>query len=270
VFPGVDGFHWTFAHVIFLTAFFGVAVAIVTTVLMAIRGAARDLRNGQADAICWREDFAELPTAERCCRHQLAGRVADRTCPNAFDCAHCPDYPRFAALPAAVAPRTFGLNYPEDRFYHRGHTWVRPESDGTVTIGLDDLAQRVIGEPDSVDLPAPGAEIRLQGTAWKVKKNGLQVRVRAPLDGTVEASGGPAQGWYLQVRPRGTADLRPLLRGPEVTGWLSRELERMQIGLARPEGSPALTDGGVLVNGLMDALPEADWETVLAGTFLEP
>jgi hypothetical protein len=62
--------------------------------------------------------------------------------------------------------------------------------------------------------------------------------------------------------------MRHLLRGPEVRGWVSREVERLQLQL-RPAGTqPTLADGGVLVHGLMDALPESDWNTVLADTFL--
>ena len=39
--------------------------------------------------------------------------------------------------------------------------------------------------------------------------------------------------------------------------------------LRAPSTPPALADGGLLLPGLMDALPEADWDAVLADTFLE-
>ena len=39
--------------------------------------------------------------------------------------------------------------------------------------------------------------------------------------------------------------------------------------LRAPNTPPALADGGLLLPGLMDAVPEADWDTVLADTFLE-
>src|ERR1051325_2071018 len=136
MFPDVYGFRWTAGHLIFLAVFFTVALAIVGTALAALRNAARDLRTGKAARICWRADFAELPAAERRCRHELAGRVESRTCPHAFDCGRCPDDARFAQRPSPVQAHTFGLNYPADRFYHRGHTWVKPESDGTLTVGL--------------------------------------------------------------------------------------------------------------------------------------
>jgi hypothetical protein len=87
------------------------------------------------------------------------------------------------------------------------------------------------------------------------------------------AIGSPKDGWYIKIRPRldphDPATLRHLLRGPEVDGWLSRELERLQLQLRTPNTAPSLADGGVLIDGVMDAMAEADWDTVLEGTFLE-
>src|ERR1039458_661314 len=150
---------------------------------------------------------------------------------------------------------------------------MRPEEDGTLTICPDELAEHLIGSPDSIEMPEMGSEIETNGTAWRMKKNGNEIRVRAPIEGTVVGIGGPKQGWYLKMRPRldpnGPATLRHLLRGAEVHGWLSRELERLQLQLRAPNTAPSLADGGVLIDGLMDAMPEADWNTVLADTFLE-
>jgi hypothetical protein len=102
-----------------------------------------------------------------------------------------------------------------------------------------------------------------------MKKGSHTIRVRAPIGGTVVETGGSEKGWYLRLRPQGPVDLRHLLRGPEVAPWLAREIERLQLELTPPTTGPALADGGVLVTGLMDAMPEADWDAALAGTFLE-
>jgi hypothetical protein len=273
MFPGIDGFHWTFGHIVFLSMFFAVVLTIVTTVLSAAWRTARDFRIHRAVDFCWKSDFAELPGSERICRHELAGRVMSRTCDNAFDCRHCAKYSQFAVLPATGNVHSFGLDYSEDRYYHRGHTWVQPAGDGIVTVGLDELAGHLVGHPDSIRMPEVGDEIEINQTAWRMRKNGIEIRVRAPIEGAVVGIGGPKEGWYLKIRPRldlhDPATLRHLLRGPEVHGWLSRELERLQLQLRAPNTPPALADGGTLLPGVMDAVPEADWDTVLADTFLE-
>jgi hypothetical protein len=124
-----------------------------------------------------------------------------------------------------------------------------------------------------VKLPDVGTEVELNQTAWRMTKNGNEIQVRAPLEGTIVAVGGPNDGWYLKIRPRldphDPAALRHLLRGPEVHGWLSRELERLQVQLRPLNAAPSLADGGTLVPDLMDALPDANWDAVLADTFLE-
>jgi glycine cleavage system H lipoate-binding protein len=273
MFPGIDGFHWTAGHIIFLSLFFAVVMTILATVIAAVRRTAHDFSTKRAIEFCWKLDFAELPKAERRCRHELAGRVISRTCDNAFDCRHCNKYSEFTVLPATGVEHSLGLDYPQDRFYHRGHTWVKPEEGGILTIGLDALADHLIGHADSVKMPQIGSDLEINETAWTMKKNGTEIRVRTPIEGKVVAIGGSKDDWYLKISPRLNANdpatLRHLLRGPEVAGWLSRELERLQMELRSPDTAPALADGGVLLPGLMDAVTQADWDTVLAETFLE-
>lgn len=273
MFPGVDGFHFTFGHILFLSLFFVIIATIFVTVAQAVRRTVGDFRTHQANDLCWHQYFSEMPSAERRCRHELAGRVISRTCDNAYDCRHCEQYSRFAVLPASGNVGALGLNYSDDRYYHRGHTWVQVAEDGTVSVGLDEFAQHLVGNPDSVRMPEVGEEVELNQVAWRMKKNGKEIEVRAPIEGTIVAVGSSQQGWYLKLRPRLNLDdpatLRHLLRGPEVHGWLVRELERLQLQLRAPNAPPALADGGTLLPDLMNTIPDADWDTALADTFLQ-
>jgi glycine cleavage system H lipoate-binding protein len=269
MFPWTDGFHWTATHIIFLSLFFAALAIIVSTVIFALWRAGSDFRKHRAAAICWRDNFAELPEAERHCRHQLAGRVESRICDNAFDCRTCPNYANFAVLPAKVSTKNVGVCYSDKLLYHRGHTWVRREWDGTYAVGLDEFAIHLIGQPDSVELPALFEEMESEGIAWTMIKNGHKVQVRAPLSGTVVSTGGPEKGWFVKILPHGEPNLRHLLSGPEVPGWLASEIGRLQLQLSSRSGGPCLPDGGMLMPELMDAEPKANWDAVLASTFLD-
>lgn len=269
MFPWTDGFRWSAGHIIFLSLFFAVVLTILSTLVWAVWRTARDFRTHRATEMCWRMNFAELPEAERHCRHELAGRVAFRLCNNAFECCNCLEYKNFAALPAKTPVKSVGISYSDKLLYHRGHTWVRPEKDGTLTIGLDELAGHLIGRPDSVELPVKNNEIESNGMAWRMMKNGHEIRVRAPIDGTVVSTGGVEEGWYLRIRPHQPVELRHLLRDGEVAGWLSEELDRLQLQLSASKAQPCLADGGNLMPELMDAMPESDWDAVLEATFLE-
>ena len=136
MFPWNYGFHFGIASYIFLGAFYTVLVVVAATILNALRRAHRDLSKGRAEDIRWHSDFHELSAADRTCRHVLTGEFKSRECQRAFDCRECETHAKLAALhpPAAGAEdEIFGMSFPLDRLYHRGHTWAHPEPDGTVT-----------------------------------------------------------------------------------------------------------------------------------------
>ena len=175
-------------------------------------------------------------------------------------------------MPDSQEEDLFGMAFPLDRFYHRGHAWAHPEPDGTVTVGLDELGSRLFGTPDAVELPRPGAHVEANGTAFRVHKRDANVRVLSPVDGEVVETGGADRGWYLRVRPTATGEpaFRHLLRGAEIQPWLLREMERLQLVLAAPDGAPSLADGGVPVADIAASYPKADWDAVCGEMFLEP
>ena len=145
MFPGIDGFHWTVGHVIFLSLFFAVVATILATLVFAGLRTKRDFRTDRAIELCWKSDFAELPESERRCRHELAGRGGlSRTCDNALIAAGAGNTLSLPCCRTGLT-RDLGLHYPEDRLYHRGHTWVKPAEDGTFTVGLDELADHLVG-----------------------------------------------------------------------------------------------------------------------------
>jgi len=45
MFPGIDGFHWTAGHIIFLGLFFAVVVTLLMTIASALWRTSRDFRN---------------------------------------------------------------------------------------------------------------------------------------------------------------------------------------------------------------------------------
>lgn len=271
--PWNYGFHWGIASYIFLGAFYTVLIVVATTLFAAAVRSRRALRTQKVEEIRWHSDFHDLPPADRICRHVLTGEFQTRQCPNAFDCRQCETHARLLEkhpLPAVSEHEedVFGMAFPLDRFYHRGHTWTHMETDGSVTVGLDDLGQRLLGVPDRVDLPEPGVRLHANGTAFRVHKRDADVRVLSPVDGSVIETGGPDRGWYLRVRPE-PLDLRHLLRGAEVRPWLLKEMERLQLALSQEGVSPTLADGGVPVTDIAAAYPEANWDAVCGEMFLE-
>ena len=261
--PGVFEFRWDVGHVVFLGAFFTVLLSVGITLLLAGWRARRDRAQGRTESIRWHEEFEALPEASRRCRHQLDGLFPDRTCDNAFECGHCALHAQIATrgrrAPAPV-PVAAGIDLADDRMYDRGHTWVQEGADGSVRIGLDPLALRLVGVPDAVLLPPRGTRLHRHGTAWRLSRHGVDLRILAPVDGVVRDTAGAAQEWMLEVEPAaGAARFAHLLRGAEARVWMVREIERLQ-RLASSDGLGAtLADGGALASDLGAQAGAAEW-----------
>ena len=216
----------------------------------------RAIAAGLADTVRWKEEFHDLPQHARACRHELTGEFAHRNCDRAFDCRACATHARLATC----APDG-------ERLYHRGHTWVERNADGTFTVGLDSLAQSLVGPDAVVTMPPVGSALKAYGPAIHIRRGEHDVRIVAPLDGKVtEIRGDVFRIRPLEPEPR----LTHLLRGPEVDAWFTRELTRIQQLLSPDPSMPVLADGGAPVADMPAAMPKADWSAVWGRVFLEP
>ena len=190
-------------------------------------------------------------------------------CERAFDCRGATTHARLVAdakpLPAIDAGGFFVL---ADRLYQRPRL-VKAEEDGTVTLGLDDLASVSSGHPTPLVLPAVGERLAENGPAFRLKAGKARVRVASPVSGEVVETGSFAKGFLLRVKPDGPLDTRALLSGREAAAFFGRERDRLQLVLSAAQGIPALADGGVLVGDLSSAIPEEDRDRVLGEMLLE-
>lgn len=143
------------------------------------------------------------------------------------------------------------FEFPDELYYHEKHAWVRVEDDGTVTIGLNDLAQKEAGEIMYVDLPFEDDEIEAGETCVKIQTAKWVGPVAAPLSGTVtEVSEGAQdepelinnscyeEGWLIKVQPSDLeGDLANLMKGEDaLKDWVKAEVERAEAEKAKAEG----------------------------------
>lgn len=187
-----------------------------------------------------------------------------------------------AASTVAAAGRVlrgwFGLR--EDYLYHPGHTWAHVNADGTVTVGLDEFSQRLLGTPSGVRLPARGAKLRQGEPGWTLEVRGHRFPIVSPVNGVVQERNeavlaDPAllnrapydDGWLMKVRAdRGSTNVSHLLSGQVAAAWLEQSEAALRQRIA-PEIGLVMQDGGLPVNGIaLSASPET-WHQ-LAREFL--
>jgi glycine cleavage system H lipoate-binding protein len=179
-----------------------------------------------------------------------------------------------APSPAPVAS-VAGFQLPEGLYYHRGHTWARPEGD-TVVVGLDDFARRLLGGVRTVRLPAVGDWLRQGDVAFGVREDGRAADLVAPVEGEVvavnrELSRQPSlaaddpfgRGWVLKVRSSSlAANLRNLLSGSLARRWMEDSREALDLRLMALSGS-VLQDGGEPMGDFARHVPAEDWRRLV-------
>jgi glycine cleavage system H lipoate-binding protein len=185
--------------------------------------------------------------------------------------------------PRRSTPSTAGLGAaagqwfmtPLDRYYHTGHSWVLPEEDTVVTLGIDDFAQKLVGKPSALRLPGVGEHLEQGAPGWKLEFDGTSIDQLSPVDGEVIATNDQlaespelvnldpyGDGWLMQVRvSKMKQNLTNLLQTRLAKAWIETSedtLRRMVSG----ELGMVLQDGGVPVSGIARSIAGDDWENI--------
>lgn len=108
--------------------------------------------------------------------------------------------------------------------YVASHEWIRDEGDGTVTIGITDHAQDLLGDVVFVELPEVGTEVSAgddTGVVESVKAasdvyapvSGEVVEVNAQLEDSPELvnSDPYGDGWFFRVKLSDPSELNDML-----------------------------------------------------------
>ena len=170
-----------------------------------------------------------------------------------------------------------------------GHTWVRPQAEGSVLLGADRLPLHALGRVDHVQTLEPGTAVRRGEPIATLGRGERLVRLYSPVDGVVEAVNWDAErdperwqvdafrtGWLYAIRPTGlAAALRRMFVAEEATAWMRREIGRLRdviskLAVPRAEPVPALLDGGEPMDGFAEHLSAEQWGAVVESLFEVP
>ena len=76
-------------------------------------------------------------------------------------------------------------NLPQELKYSKSHEWVHEEADGTVTVGITDHAQGLLGDMVFVELPENDRELGIEEECAVVESVKAASDVYSPVGGTV-------------------------------------------------------------------------------------
>ena len=112
---------------------------------------------------------------------------------------------------------------PNDLRYTKSHEWVKKETDGTVTVGITDHAQGLLGDMVFVELPKVGAQVAAGKECGVVESVKAASDLYAPVSGAVTevntaVSDAPESvnqdayaAWMFKIKPTNAADVDALL-----------------------------------------------------------
>ena len=115
-------------------------------------------------------------------------------------------------------------NIPGDLKFLSSHEWARVESDGTITVGISDHAQDLLGDIVFVELPEVGQSVDAENDAAIVESVKAASDIYSPLSGEVIEvnslledqpeiinSSPYEDGWFFKLTPSDMGELDNLL-----------------------------------------------------------
>ncbi|MBU0620383.1 MAG: glycine cleavage system protein GcvH [Gammaproteobacteria bacterium] len=115
------------------------------------------------------------------------------------------------------------MSNPSNLKYTTTHEWVKTEADGTITIGITDHAQELLGDMVFVEAPAVGRKLKAKEECAVVESVKAAADVYAPVSGNVTAANTELDGapqklneepygaWIFKMKPDNAADVAALL-----------------------------------------------------------
>lgn len=115
------------------------------------------------------------------------------------------------------------MSNPRNLKYTASHEWVKTEADGTITVGITQHAQELLGDMVFVEAPSAGRKLKAKEECAVVESVKAAADVYAPVAGEVTATNAdldsspeninsdPYGAWIFKMKPDNAADVSALL-----------------------------------------------------------
>ncbi len=115
------------------------------------------------------------------------------------------------------------MSHPEHLKYTSSHEWLRRESDGTVSVGITQHAQEMLGDVVFIENPGLGRRVQQGEACGVIESVKAASDIHAPVAGEIvaanaELSDAPEQvnaapyaAWMFRIQPDDPAQINALL-----------------------------------------------------------
>ena len=127
------------------------------------------------------------------------------------------------------------MKIPDDLRYTDTHEWIRKESDGTISVGITDHAQEMLGDLVFVENPEVGRQVKKGEECGVVESVKAASDIYAPVSGEIVGANealdeapesineGAYDAWMFRIRPADAAELDALLDGAAYADVVAQE-----------------------------------------------
>jgi len=161
-------------------------------------------------------------------------------------------------------------------FISNGHCWANVSEDGSVNVGLDDFAKKVIGKIDAVELPNLGMTIKKGQSLFTIEQGTRNISFKSPVSGKVKEVNkfineeidslnvtSYDQNWICEIDADELDSEIPSLKiGKSAVSFYQDDIERLQqLKKKTKTGKEAeLEPEGVIFAGEMEKLDDISWK----------
>ena len=125
---------------------------------------------------------------------------------------------------------------PEELYYSKTHEWVRLEQDGSLTLGITDHAQELLGDMVFVELPELDSQLEKNAECAVVESVKAASDIYSPVAGVVVATNNLlddqpemvnqdpyGEGWLFRLQPTDATALEQLLKAGDYQQLIDEE-----------------------------------------------
>ncbi|WP_455222793.1 glycine cleavage system protein GcvH [Kaarinaea lacus] len=115
-------------------------------------------------------------------------------------------------------------NIPDDLHYTKTHEWAKQDADGTITVGITDHAQHLLGDMVFIELPEIGSEFNTGDDCAVVESVKAASDVYCPVSGEIIETNEAlvetpevvnqdpyGDGWLFKLKPNDEGEVEDLL-----------------------------------------------------------
>jgi glycine cleavage system H protein len=127
------------------------------------------------------------------------------------------------------------MSNPSNLKYTASHEWVKTEADGSVTVGITQHAQELLGDMVFVESPEVGRKLKAKEECAVVESVKAAADIYAPVSGVVTAfnaelnnepekiNADPYGAWLFKLKPDNAADVSALMDEPAYQAHVDSE-----------------------------------------------